>query len=166
MKEIEYVGFWKRVLAFLLDAIIFSPIVFLYMRYDRYFLENRLVFPVLLYLILPCFFQVFLNVKYGGTPGKLIVGIRIVDCDGHYISLMQSIYRVSPQIIASILSIVGDFFISGEQIKRIITLIEGAITWFYFIDVLVIVFNKKRRAIHDYIASTYVVTKQSMREVE
>jgi uncharacterized RDD family membrane protein YckC len=166
MKEVEYAGFWKRVLAFILDMIVLSPVLFFYMKYYKYFVDNKIVLPVLLYTILSYSFQVFFDVKYGGTPGKLIAKVRIVNSDGQYITILQSIWRLSPQLVANILFIIGHFFISSEGINRVLSPIENVISYFYFIDVLVIVFNKKKRAIHDYIANTYVVTKQSLQNVE
>ena len=34
--------------------------------------------------------------------------------------------------------------------------------WFVYVDVLVVAFNKRKRAIHDFIAGSYVVTRRSL----
>ncbi|MBB6218716.1 putative RDD family membrane protein YckC [Anaerosolibacter carboniphilus] len=166
ISEVEYVGFWKRVLASILDIIILSPVLFFYMKHYIYFMENKLFLPVLLYTILSYCFQVFFQVRYGGTPGKLITKIRIVNDNGQYISVLQSLTRLSPQLVSTILSFIANFFILNGVVNRILLLIVNLFTFFFLIDVLAVVFNKKKRAIHDYIANTYVVTKQSLNEVK
>jgi uncharacterized RDD family membrane protein YckC len=166
VKEIRYVGFWRRLLAFIFNVIIVSPILFFYTRQYTYFLEYKIVIPVLLFTIISYSFQVFFDVRYGGTPGKLITGIRIVNSEGKYITVLQSLYRLSPQLVANILFVIGHFFIASEIIKKIPSIIESGFTWFYFIDVFVIILNKRKRAIHDYIADTFVVTKQSLQNIK
>lgn len=48
-QEYIFVGFWKRVLASVLDLIILSPIMYFQMKKGIYYIENRIILPYLIY---------------------------------------------------------------------------------------------------------------------
>lgn len=71
----DYVGFWKRVLISFID--------FLILAIPTYFLNRLCVsaaesaesaFPLFIQFVLLIGFNVFMVVKYGGTPGRLLLG--------------------------------------------------------------------------------------------
>ena len=97
---VSYAGFWIRVVASLIDsvllAIILTPIILaIYGR--QYFSAVRLIAgpgDFLLTWVLPAIAVVVFWIYRSATPGKLILGLRIVDANsGAPLGTRQSIAR-------------------------------------------------------------------------
>ena len=72
----QYAGFWKRFFSVLLDFAILLPItiLILWMSFLSKTTHLILIIPhTLLYFA----YHIYMNANYGGTFGKLIIGIRI-----------------------------------------------------------------------------------------
>ncbi|MDG5786077.1 RDD family protein [Evansella sp. AB-P1] len=125
-------GFWIRLLANILDGVIMTfVLIFLWLTlYGQVFNETftfvELISP-LYYLILPV-------IWYGYTIGKRIVGIRIARVDGEKVGIGTMLLR---NVVAAI--------VYG------LTLGIGIIVSAFMIGI-----REDKRAIHDFIASTYV----------
>lgn len=93
------------------------------------------VFYYLLFssLILP-FINSFLISTFGGSIGKLLTGIKIVKPDGKNLSFWRAFFR----------------YLIGYMIS-------GCFLWLGFVWILI---DKEKRAWHDQIADTYVITVQ------
>ena len=76
-----YAGFWIRFGSLLLDFLIILPVTFI-----LYYINNRALGNYMLTIVPSLLFGLWYNVylvqKYGGTPGKLIAGIKIIDLNG------------------------------------------------------------------------------------
>lgn len=127
------------------------------------------------------FYEVYLVKRFGGTPGKLIVGIKIIKVDGSAIGYREAILRYLPGFIFSLLSSSGlviarfsisdaDFFAvpAMQRTALVATLIPAWCRWGGIADqawmwgeLLVLLTNKKKRALHDYIAGTVVIIKDA-----
>ncbi len=73
---LRYAGFGRRLASLLLDIIIMAPLVGLVFwgsSYSRLFWLYAFVPNILFGL----YYYVYLVQRYGGTPGKLLAGIRI-----------------------------------------------------------------------------------------
>jgi len=55
-------------------------------------------------------------------------------------------------------------FIGGIEYK-ILSILIHAYSYIMLADGLVLLFNKKKRAIHDYLAHSFVVTKESLKHM-
>lgn len=83
--EIRYVGFWARVAASLVDTVLVAIVIYplLHLVYGReYWLGEELVRgPVdfLLSWIFPAVAVVLFWISRQATPGKMLIGARIVD---------------------------------------------------------------------------------------
>ncbi|MCI0746924.1 MAG: RDD family protein [Verrucomicrobia subdivision 3 bacterium] len=77
------------------------------------------------------FYQIWCLPKYGATPGKRILGLRVVTADGGPISVGRAI---------------GRFF--GEWVTGLIP---------FWIGYLIAAFDSERRTVHDHIAGTRVI---------
>ncbi len=173
---LRYAGFWPRLGAHFLDFIFLSPfIIFLLWGNSHYRL-----FP--LYNLIPSalfglFFSVYLVRHFGGTPGKLILGIRIRKLEGEPVGYREAFLRYCPEFLFSlILSIVLVFplfqmtdaeyssLTYSQKAKRVYELAPKCYTpinnlyaiwvWGEFVILLT---NKRKRALHDFIAGTVVV---------
>ncbi|MCO5144011.1 MAG: RDD family protein [Oligoflexia bacterium] len=179
--ELEYAGFWKRFCSFFLDALCFIPFLIVIIPLNANYRLGQLytMIPNLFFLF---FFHVYLVQKYGGTPGKLIMKIRIRKLDGSAVTYKEAFLRWSVDFFSFIFSSIGiigvmlqltdaefsalpraDFFNivkpSGyEHLTpawfRILGVLTGVWVWSEFIVLLT---NEKRRALHDFIAGTIVV---------
>lgn len=123
-----YSGFWIRLLASILDsfiigipaAIVSFVIVFATGIDSIYYLINFAVAAFIIYL----------DGIHGGTPGKLILGMRIVNEKGEYIGIPLAILRYIGKSLSGVILGIG---------------------------YLMIAFDSKKQGLHDKIASTYVV---------
>ncbi len=138
----------------------------------RLFLAYILVFSSLFSL----FFSVYLVRRFGGTPGKLILGIRIRKLDGSPVGYREALLRHLPTFILSLLEsialVVPLFHLSDAEylalgVERTTTLKGLAPVWYHplvmistawvWSELIILLTNKERRSVHDFIAGTVVV---------
>ncbi|MDB5800803.1 MAG: hypothetical protein JWL63_1742 [Rhodocyclales bacterium] len=176
---LAYAGFWRRFGAYWVDVLVFLPVAGL----AFYFGEKTRLFY--LYWFLPglaigAWFHVYLVVKHGGTPGKILLKTRIAMLDGSKVTERAAASRYSVLFILSALStvamIVGtlkmtdELYFSLGRVARGAMLMELApsyklisilIQLWVFSEFITMLFNKKRRAVHDFIAGTVVVRREA-----
>ncbi|MCX5632297.1 MAG: RDD family protein [Phycisphaerae bacterium] len=179
-RNFEYVGFWKRVLAALIDAIIGFALMPVTIPLMKFCFERKTIIPELLYSVVWTIFWMWLIVRFGATPGKLVIKARIVRDNGKYLNWGQAFLRMLIPIIISINSQlmqwnaittcpsethINSFMEMGQVLNKYgqpFGTIGNFLCIIIYIDILVILFNKKKRAIHDFVASSFVVTKKSL----
>ena len=148
--NVEYAGFGIRLLAWLIDLLVllfflrfiialisdfFITFIFIYVsivsadssivRFLSDFIGVFIGFSVTL-----LYFTLFWSSKFQGTPGKIVLGLKIVDVNGNKISYFTALIRYISTIISSLLLGIG---------------------------YLLIIFDGKKQALHDKLASTYVI---------
>ena len=178
INEDIYAGFGVRLTSLILDFIILLPI-FLLTLYVNGLNLNSYYFTFIPYYVFNFWYYIYLVKKYGGTPGKLILGIKIVKIDGNDVTWREAILRdiVSLMlgffyifiIIYSISKADSDQFENISWLKKqtylltfsplIYPLYKWADNIWIGSELVVLLFNKRRRAIHDYIANTVIVKK-------
>lgn len=171
-----YAGFWARFASLLLDTIIMLPVIFLTLYL------NGLGKNIYFYTLIPNFvfglwYYIYLTKKYGGTPGKLIAGMKIIKLNGELIDWKEAILRHSVLLVLTLLSVImmtscllnadESVFISLGWLKRSQYLMSLSpmffliYTWvsniWIYSEFIVLLTNKRKRAIHDYIAGTVIV---------
>ncbi|CAH1216405.1 hypothetical protein PAECIP111892_04309 [Paenibacillus auburnensis] len=175
LAEYDYVGFWQRVLISLLD--------FLILAIPAYFLNRWAVsaaeqyhsgIPLWIQWVLLTLFNIFMVVRYGGTPGRLLLRTRIVNERGEYPTVKQAFIRYTFYLINSLLGVIvtaGDGSVSGVDnyysnwVPLSTALIE-IVSFVILVDCLIIVFSRRNRAFHDVMADTYVVKKAALDELK
>lgn len=173
---LEYAGFWRRFAAFWIDALIFLPasgMYYLFSDKSRMFLAYWFVPGLALGLL----FNVYLVRRYGGTPGKLIMKTRIALVDGSPVTTRAAFLRHAVLFALGALSSLGllmgslqmsdDLYGSLGYIARTKMLTDLAPPWYLVVTILIqlwvwgefvtMLFNKRRRAVHDFMAGTVVV---------
>jgi uncharacterized RDD family membrane protein YckC len=128
MKNPSYVGFGKRFLAAILDGIIIgipASIIQLVLLFVA-----GIVSATYLVELGAAALIIYLDGMKGGTPGKLILGMRIVNEKGNYIGIPMAILRYIGKIVSSIILGIG---------------------------YLMIFWDKRKQGLHDKIAKTFVV---------
>jgi len=171
-----YAGFWLRLAASAIDYLLWLPLSFaiVYLNH-KYRLFNLWYF--LPGTLLGLWYQVYLVYRYGGTPGKLLLKIRITMCDGSPVNQRAAWLRYSVSLVLSVLaSIAGiiavlrmsdalyyslDYWALGQQTAtqspfwtHSVLVLFQIWTWSEFVILLL---NQKRRALQDFIAGTVVI---------
>lgn len=125
--EMEYAGFWVRTGAALIDTVLFIMIAWplLFAIYGSNYLEisgNSLAIgpaDVIINYIFPFIGAVILWVYKAGTPGKLVLGLRVVDAQsGEHLSMGQAIGRYLAYIPAMLALMMGIFWVAWDSRKQ------------------------------------------------
>jgi len=171
-----YADLWTRIAARIIDFVVMLPVAGLIM-YINGLSKDAYFYAILPNLAIYIWYEVYLVKRYGGTPGKLIMGIKIIQKDGDDVDWHASFMRY---LVAFCLSLSGIFimmwtmgliddatYISLGFMKRTQLLSEinpfmskiqtfTTLAW-TLASIIAIISNKRKRAVHDYIAGTVVV---------
>jgi uncharacterized RDD family membrane protein YckC len=173
---LRYAGFGPRLASLLLDLVVMLPLMALsfwgsahFRLFDIYYFLPGIVFGL--------FYSVYLVRRFGGTPGKLMVGIRIRKLDGEPVGYREAFLRYLPDtllgILLSIALTIPVFHMTDAEYHSLTFMelnkrtVELAPTWYRPVqwiqtawvwgELIVLLTNRKRRALHDFIAGTVVV---------
>jgi len=143
--NVKYAGFWVRFLASFLDLVVWCLVFFptTYIVKGTWLMskEDHLwgIFDPLCGIFLGIIFLywIVLEAFFGGTVGKLILGLRVTNDEFSKISFEQSILR------------------NGFR------MIDG-LPFLNLLGIFSIVLSKEKQRIGDKIAKTYVVFKNSL----
>lgn len=128
MTTAQYQGFWIRFLAYLVDGVlIFLPAFVINVVLIMFTSLDALTYFIGLAVF--CI-TVYMDGIYGGTPGKLILEMRIVNENGEYLGISGAFLRYLCKLLMGLTIGVG-FFIIG--------------------------FTEKKQGLHDMLAKTFVV---------
>ena len=172
----KYAGFWRRFCAYWLDLLILIPLMFF-----AIWGANQSRFFNLYYLIPDSLFGIwyhaYLVKRYGGTPGKFLAKIKITKLDGTAVGYREAFLRYSVLLVLStLMSIAGVMVTLGmnneayhamKWMERSKFMLENMPTWYSIVNIIlniwiwgefiVMLTNKKRRALHDFMAGTVVI---------
>ena len=169
-----YAGFGLRFISLLIDYMIASTFTKLIMAAGNNSIGN-LVGAVVLSLCFLVFYHVFLVGKCGQTPGKMITRIKIVRLDGAKIRWLDAWLRYSVEIfffictvlVATLIGLKTSMGTTLDSIDPdtlglrwvfiIYSLLHILLIVYAWSEVIVLLTNEKRRAIHDFIAGTVIV---------
>ena len=125
LQGVEYVGFWMRLLAFIVDGLLMQivsiPLLILVYGWGYFrspdFLEGP--FDAFMTWIFPALVIVGFWTGYGATPGKMMIGARIVDAaTGRPISLGQAVGRYLGYILSGLILCLGYFWAAFHPRKQ------------------------------------------------
>jgi len=130
-EQLQYAGFWRRLLAFLLDSFLFSAVVapLLVLSYGRdYFYwssEQTGIFAMyglidfLLTTLLPLLLIIGFWVKLGATPGKLLLDCRVVDANTlQPLSWKKALLRCLAYVASALPLYLGFVWIAVDKRKQ------------------------------------------------
>ena len=134
---VAYGGFWIRVVAYIIDAILISLVLGLvtsifgvsYMDMD----DMSQIDPTVNLLSLAVawlYFALMESSERGATVGKMAMGLRVVTGDGKRLSFMNATGRYFAKILSAIIFCIG---------------------------FIMIAFTDRKRGLHDMIANTLVI---------
>jgi uncharacterized RDD family membrane protein YckC len=173
--EMRYAGFWSRFVAGLIDGVVWVPVIVLAVWLDGVSYAGAVISA----FVGPAFlipYNVGLVAVYGGTVGKLMRGLRVRQVNGAAATWANAWRRSSVDIVFSasgaIFTLIAltrmnaeVYFDAGWQSRsEILGEAIPAYQWFYWAsffwtlsEFVVLLSNKKRRALHDFIGGTVVV---------
>jgi len=121
--EMNYAGFWRRFVASIIDGIILGALVGILAAIA---LETASWLGSIIGIIYVIGFWTW----RGQTPGKMVMGIKIIKTDGSPIGIGRAILRYVGYLVSTIIICIG---------------------------YLMIAWDSKKQGLHDKIAGTYVV---------
>ncbi len=166
-------GFWIRAGATIIDALIFFPIGIL-----GYWNTLSLKSTALLVLInLPgLIYKPFMESFFGATLGKMSCKIKVIDDNGKKLSLFSAYIRFFPFLLSAGVNLAGQLILfSSPQFQSAKSMMEIAqaqqesslAVIIYPVGVLVLIecifaaFTFRKRALHDMMAESFCVYKES-----
>ena len=87
-----YAGFGPRLASLLLDAVIIMPLIFI-IQYINSTSKYMFFYTLIPNLIFGLWYNIYLPKKHGGTPGKLIMGMQILNLNGKSIGWKEAFLR-------------------------------------------------------------------------
>lgn len=174
-----YAGFPSRFGAALIDFFVLMPVSFLFIWLEG-FDRTLAIASILLSSMLFGLYNVFFNAYFGGTFGKLVVNVRVTKPDGSKIGWGEAWKRSSVEISFAVLFVIVEVwgllqvdpvkYASLDWLGRSGVRMEHYPVWYgaVFIlqqiwvwgELIVLLLNKRKRALHDFIGGTVVIQKE------
>lgn len=167
--ENKYGTFWRRFWALFLDLFVVAiPLSIALFAIEKAGLLGAvsMAFANVLSEFAVVAYYIAMHARYGQTLGKMVTKVKVLDkSEQKEISLKQSMARdIVPVIFASVsltyLVVYGDSTTLEELSEFAKTMLRAtaiAPAAWGIAELLTMLFNKRRRAIHDFIAQTVVV---------
>jgi uncharacterized RDD family membrane protein YckC len=155
----------KRFWAAIVDGIVFMPLMlvelWIYKTTDNvYILFVWATFAS----FAPLIYSVILHYKNGQTIGKWVAGVKVVDIsETRNITFRQSIYRDGFYLIVGLAGLIYYCFLLTRTYDKegiladYSSFSDNPIFWWTLIELITMLTNSKRRALHDFIANSIVV---------
>lgn len=163
----KYHTFWRRFWAVAVDMLVMLPVLSLGEHLghpDRGF--QVMAAAIIASCLVPVLYRTLMHVRYGQTLGKMATGVKVYDnSEDSLPSLAKSFARDLPDyIVASLtawhvisLASTGNYHPEAEDTTALGKgLAIGYVIWLFF-DSMVLASNFRRRALHDWLASTVVM---------
>ena len=115
-----YAGFWRRFLAFLIDAfivfviykLVFVGLISAFMKGGSDYMRNLFTFALSI-----LYWTLFECSSWQATPGKKALGIKVTDMDGNKLNFAQSLGRNLGKIVSSFTFYIG-CVMAGFTVRR------------------------------------------------
>jgi uncharacterized RDD family membrane protein YckC len=173
-----YSDFGSRLGALLLDGLIMSPVWILIAIINSQSM-NMQYYTLILNLLFVFWYMVYLPKTYGGTPGKLVAGLKIIKTDGSDIGWNEAFLRYSislgfaiimaPATIFSLMQADAETYNAmgwlqqNTYLQSFVPFYQWIFIWSSFAwliaEIIVYFTDDRSRAIHDKIGGTVVVKK-------
>lgn len=162
----RYRTFWRRAGALVIDwLVLFIPALVLLLLFGRPLLENPAFrFPVeqsLQYIGLA--YSILMHAWFGQTLGKMSTGVKIIDvseerCIGFGQALLRDSVPLAFTVASTAYLLVFGYGEVQSGLAAVIadSMIYVALAW-HLAELVTMLFNGKRRAVHDFLARSVVI---------
>ena len=169
LKESIYAGFFLRAKALFTDFVIYVPIWTIILILNKVE-KNYIIYTSLFAYLFFIFYYVILVYKYEGSPGKRIAKIKIKKKNGKRIGIKEAVLREAVNFFLAGFLTVGYVMTAikmpdGGYDSQIFESLKPSwypyANWLHNIwiwsEIIIILLNKRKRALHDFIAGTVVI---------
>ena len=168
-----YKTFFRRFWAGVIDGLVFIPV--LAISWVVLFDTDQPILQVAWYVVASLAFpaySIFFHGRFGQTLGKMATRVQVLDESGAKLTFKQAFLRDSPYLVL----VVFDLFVtlpyiasgipSGPEDQTVIqTVVTNASLLWFWAELLTMLTNNRRRAVHDFIAGSVVVrSDESLQE--
>lgn len=155
----------RRIYAAFIDGLVLSPFSFIaHFVYKQTNNQMALFASYAIDCMIPVVYSILFHYKYGYTVGKLLAGVKVLDLtENTTLTFKQSVYRDSVHLIIALGYIIfsAGFLLYASDKTALAKLSSSAfgvpIMWWTIIEIITMLTNKKRRALHDFLAGSVVV---------
>jgi len=105
---------------------------------------------------------------YGATLGKMALKIRVIDTHGNNLTLRKAYIRFLPFLVPTVIVFLTNVILILNLPEVGLLLLGGPFTYLYgilnfvmVIDVVVAAFTRRKRAIHDMMAGSFCVYRNT-----
>jgi uncharacterized RDD family membrane protein YckC len=173
MVEKRFKTFWRRVWAGAIDSTVFLPLVLISTWVWTAFKDHPVLLLFWFILSSTAFhiYEIIFHGLYGQTLGKMAVNVKVHNVSGDKLTMSQAFRRNMVPLMFIALSLVfnGPKILHGIypqnptfilDFTAYLSLFTG-IGWF-LAEVITMLTNNRRRAIHDYIAGSVVIKTEKI----
>jgi uncharacterized RDD family membrane protein YckC len=173
-----FAGLWIRLAALIIDCLILAPFFIVSAIFNCFNLDSYW-YTLPIGFVIMCIYQIYLPKRFGGTPGKLALSLKIIKSDGEDLDWNAAFMRYLPMLLLGLfqLSIMlyavgkadSDEFDATSWMKQnnylmgYVSFSYGVYSWItcgWFISEIIVVFaNLRKQAVHDMIGGTVVIKK-------
>jgi uncharacterized RDD family membrane protein YckC len=178
---VRYAGFWRRLAAGLIDIVVVVP----WMAFGFWAMTASKLSTLLLMLpvnALGLAYPLVLHARFGQTLGKMATGVRVTKPSGEPISWREAGLRSSVDIVLTVIGMAS----YATMVARLPD-VEWQLGWidhserlsrlqpewgrwagylgqvWFWSEMIVLLFNDQKRALHDFIAGTVVIHTRAAR---
>lgn len=176
----NYATFWQRFAAAWIDIFVLLPLMVL----DQWVGSASRGAALALVIPLACVYlayTIYCHGRFGQTVGKRVMGIHLARTDGGRIGWREAWLRSSVDLFFSALGVVASFVALStitdanyygvdwtQRTRNLQSLEPSWLAWtdvafqiWIWSEVVVMLFNRERRALHDFIAGTVVLAQRA-----
>jgi len=113
-QSMHYAGFWIRLLAYIIDAIILGVIGYII---GMLFGNSESLMNIIAFVV-GLAYMIGFWVSHAATPGKMALGLKIVTEDGSPLTVGKAIIRYIGYIVSSIALLLGFIWIGIDKKKQ------------------------------------------------
>ena len=174
--QVEYyrhpAGFWIRFGAYIIDGLIFIPIMILAI-WNMFTLKST---AVLILISLPGFiYKPFMESFFGATLGKMSCKLKVIKDDGKKLPLFDAYVRSFPFLLSAGINLASQLILfSSPQFQSAESWVEAfqaqqgnalqvigqLVGLVILIDCIFAAFTFRKRALHDMLAESFCVYKE------
>ena len=166
LSDEKYATLWRRFFARLIDNLIFAPLTFLHLYAPVRSASVPLqVLAYVMFCSAYLLYSIWMHGKYGQTLGKMACKVIVLDVSEMPLSMKQAVVRNIYSVVAVPIHLVINIplIIRGIDITKRANwsvsdriLVYLGMAWFAT-EVVTVLANRKRRALHDFIAGSVVI---------
>ena len=165
-------GFWIRVGAYIIDILIFIPIIILSV-WNTWHLKSTVV--LVLSSLPGLIYKPFMESFFGATLGKMFCKLKVIDDNGNKLSLFSAYIRFLPFLFSAGVTLAGQLVLfSSPQFQSATSLMElgeaqqgnylDVVSYpanaLILIDCVFVAFTFRKRALHDMMSKSFCVYKE------